>query len=248
MFSEPASNMATKSIGLRLNNNFERQDISGRYIYYLNPEIMWGTSKKLMIHAEGYFNNSASALKATGGGIYGKYRFYSDDDVHTHFRMAAYARLAFNNSPMMQRAIDFDECNSGYEAGMVATKLLNKIALSAGASIIHATNNGNGNKFLYGNSQRNAVAYNFSFGKLLLPKEYVSYNQANVNFMLEVLGQTNLATGKNFTDLAPSLQFIFLSKMRVDMGYRFALLKDLQRTTTQGFLVRVEYNFFNAFK
>ncbi|MEO5944725.1 MAG: hypothetical protein ABIP30_13360, partial [Ferruginibacter sp.] len=125
VFSEPASNMATKSVGFRLNNNFERQDINGKYNYYLNPEIMWGASKKLMLHAEGYFNNSSSTFKATGGGVYGKYRFYSDDDVHTHFRLAAYGRLTYNNSVFTQRAIDFDGYNSGYEAGVVATKLLN---------------------------------------------------------------------------------------------------------------------------
>lgn len=208
---------------------------------------MWGATKKLMLHAEGYFNNSTATFKATGGGAYAKYRFYSQDEVHSHFRMAAYARATYNNSAVSQAGIDFDGYNSGYEAGIVSTKLINKVALSAGGSFVHATDNGS-NKFYYGNNNRNAIAYNFSLGKLLLPKEYVSYNQTNVNGMLELLGQTNLATGKSFIDLAPSVQFIILSKMRVDAGYKFALVKDLQRTSTQGFLLRIEYNLFNAFK
>jgi hypothetical protein len=66
--------------------------------------------------------------------------------------------------------------------------------------------------------------------------------------MLEMLCQTNLSTGKTFVDLAPSLQFIFLSKMRIDLGYRFALSKDLFRTAPSGGMIRLEYNIFSAFK
>lgn len=248
VYTEPASNMATNSIGIRLNNSLEKQDATGKYNYYLNPEIMFGLSKKIMAHAEAYLNNENGSFKTVGTGAYVKYRFYSDDDVHKHFRMAAYLRGAYNVSGITQPAINLSGFNSGYEAGIVATKLLNKIALSASSSLLHATDNGNSNKFFYGNNDRNAIGYSFSFGKLLLPKEYVSYNQTNINAMLEILGQTNLATGKNFTDLAPSVQFIILSKMRVDLGYRFALAKDLYRTANNTYLLRIEYNFFNVFK
>ena len=81
----------------------------------------------------------------------------------------------------------------------------------------------------------------------MLPKEYTSYEQTNLNLMLEFLGQTNLKTGESFLDIAPSLQLIFHSRIRVDIGYRYALVKDLQRTAPSGGLLRFEYNIFNAF-
>ena len=81
----------------------------------------------------------------------------------------------------------------------------------------------------------------------MLPKEYTSYDQLNMNLMLEMLGQTNIASGETFLDLAPSVQFIIKSRIRIDLGYRFALVKELQRTSNDGALIRFEYNLFNAF-
>jgi hypothetical protein len=65
--------------------------------------------------------------------------------------------------------------------------------------------------------------------------------------MLEILGQANLNTGKTYLDLAPAAQLIFYSRFRLDAGYRFPIITDLQRTAPGGAFVRVEYNIFNAF-
>lgn len=86
-----------------------------------------------------------------------------------------------------------------------------------------------------------------SVSKLMLPNEYTSYQQTNMNLMIEVLGQVNLNTGNSFLDIALSVQFIFFSKMRLDAAYRIPLVKDLTRTAPGGFLVRLEYNIFNAY-
>lgn len=246
-YSEPASNMAAKSIGFRLNNYIMREKVTNRTNYHFLPELMWGISKKLMLHGEGFFSNRNKGFVAEGGLLYLKYRFYSTDEVHSHFRMAAYGRAAINNSDVHQPAIDLNGHNSGYEWGLVATKLINKTAISATAGILHATDNSRGNKFNPGEA-RDAVGYTLSVGKLFLPKEYVRYEQTNVNGMLEFPGQTNLKSGKTFVDAAPSVQFILLSKMRVDIGYRFPLINDLERTAGKGFLLRFEYTFFNAVK
>ncbi len=82
----------------------------------------------------------------------------------------------------------------------------------------------------------------------MLPKEYTDYNQTNINLMVEMLGQYNLGFHKSYIDLAPSIQFIFLSKMRLDLGYRFPVVNNLTRTADRGFLLRLEYNFFNVYK
>lgn len=247
VYTEPASNMAAKSIGIRLNNYFMRNAGTSNYKLMVAPEVMLGLSKYIMVHGETFFSNRNADFKFDGASLYMKYRFLSEDDVHSHFRMAAFAKGAWNNSALHQEAIDLNGMNSGVEAGLVATQLKNKVAISSSASYVYAADNGNGNKFHYNDKQRHAINYTLSAGRLMLPKEYTSYDQTNVNLMAEMLGQTNLATGKTFVDLAPSVQFIFHSRMRLDLGYRFPLSKGLNRSSNDGALVRFEYNFFNAF-
>lgn len=246
VFTEPASNMAAKSFGLRLNNYLMNETDTKKTNYHLVPEIMWGVSKRIMVHAEAFLSNRNNSFVAEGGSLYVKYRFYSKDEVHSHFRMAAYGRYSFNNSDVHQRAIDLNGHNAGYEGGFVATKLKNKVAVSASASYLYATENGK-EKFIYGNKNRHAANYTLSVGKLMLPKEYTSYKQTNMNLMVELLGQVNMNTGYSFLDIAPSVQFIFLSRMRLDAAYRIPLVKDLSRTSPSGYFLRLEYNIFNAY-
>jgi hypothetical protein len=246
VFTEPASNMAAKSIGIRMNNYLMKENNGKRTNWHLLPELMVGISKKLMLHGELFLSNRNNRFVAEGGSLYLKYRFFSMDDVHSHFRMAALGRYSYNNSDVHQQAIDFFGHNSGYEAGLVATQLINKVALSAGVSYLHATDNGT-EKFIYSNKERNAVYYTLSVGKLMLPKEYTSYNQVNMNLMLEMIGQTNMGNHKTYLDLAPSVQFIFTSRIRFDFGYRFPVVNDLSRTADRGAVIKLEYNIFNAF-
>jgi len=246
VFTEPASNMAAKSFGFRLNNYLMKETDTKGTNYHLIPEIMWGVSKRVMVHAEAFLSNRNKSFVAEGGLLYAKYRFYSIDEVHSHFRMAAFGRYSFNNSDVHQQAIDLNGHNSGYEGGLVTTKLKGKVAVSASASYLNAMDNGK-EKFVYGDKNRQAVNYTLSVGKLMLPKEYTGYRQTNVNLMLEMLGQTNLGSGNSFLDIAPSVQFIFLSRMRIDAAYRIPLVKDLSRTAPGGYFVRLEYNIFNAY-
>jgi len=246
VFTEPASNMAAKSLGIRLNNYWMKEKADNKTNYHLLPELMIGISKKVMLHGEIFLSNRNDKFVAEGGSLYLKYRFFSIDDVHSHFRLAALGRYSYNNSSIHQQAIDLFGHNSGYEAGLVATKLINKVAMSAGLSYLHATDNGV-EKFIYSNKERNAVYYTLSLGKLMLPKEYTSYNQTNVNLMFEMIGQTNIGNNKTYLDLAPSLQFIFNSRMRFDLGYRFPVVNALSRTADRGAVIKFEYNIFNAF-
>ena len=216
--------------------------------YHLGPEVMAGVSKKLMLHGEMFFSDRSNNFSFEGGAVYGKYRFYSMDDVHSHFRMAAFGRISLNNSIIDEPAIDLNGQNSGYETGIVATKLLNKFAFSASASFLHATDNGNGHKFYSGNGERNAMDYSISVGKLLLPKEYTDYKQTNLNAMVEFLGEVNSGSGLSYLDIAPSLQVIINSASRIDIGQRIKLMGKLQRSAPGGTFVRFEYNLFNLFE
>lgn len=247
VYSEPASNMPAHSLGMRLGTSIMTDKNRQHNTFMTTPELMYGISRNVMVHAEGFLTDYSKRPAFNGGAVYMKVRFYSNDEVHSHFRLAAYGRAAINKNPIYQEAIDLNGFNSGYELGLTGTKLINKLAFSTGASFVQVGDNA-GNKFIYGDKNRNALSYNLSVGKLFLPAEYTDYRQLNVNGMIELLGQTNLGSGKTFIDLAPSLQFIILSKMRVDLGYRFPLKNDLSRTMPRAFLVRVEYNIFNAFR
>jgi hypothetical protein len=246
-FTEPASNMAAKSIGIRLNNYLMKNNETNSLNYHLLPEVMIGVNKKLMLHVEAFLSNRNNQFVAEGASIYGKYRFLSNDEIHSHFRMAVYGRYSFNNSDIHQPAIDFFGHSSGVESGLIATKLIHKVAISSSIGAQHVFNNGK-EKFNYSNKERNAISYSLSIGKLMLPKEYISYNQTNLNLMVEVLGQSNIGSGSTYLDIAPTAQLIFNSIFRVDIGYRFNCINTLYRTAPEGFLVRLEYNFFNALK
>jgi len=247
VYTEPASNMPLGSLGIRMANMLMDEKNSNSYEYHLVPEVMWGVNKRLMLHADAFLSNADKNFAAEGGSFYAKYRFLSTDQVHNHFRMAAYGRYSFNNSEIHQQEIDLYGHNSGWQTGAVATQLLHKVALSANLSYLHAMDNGSDNKFPDVQS-KNAVNYSLSVGKLMLPKEYVDYNQTNLNLMVEILGQTLGDRNGSYLDIAPSVQFIFKSQARIDIGYRQQLMSSMYRTAPNGFLLRFEYLIFNAFK
>jgi hypothetical protein len=246
VFTEPASNMPAKSIGIRASNWVMHEQSVNLINYHFIPEIMWGANKNLMLHAEGFLSNRDGMLKGEGGAVYGKYRFYSRDEVFKHFRMAVYGRLSANNGDIHQEEIETNGHNSGYESGLIATQLLHKVALSASLSYEKALNNLNGNDFPK-NFSSEAMDYTFSIGKLMLPKVYTDFKQVNVNFMLEFLGQTQLQKAKSYMDIAPSIQLIFNSQTRIDLAYRQELYSDMLRTAPNGFLIRIEHLLFNVF-
>ena len=245
--TEPASNRAAGSIGFRFDNLIMNEINSSKINYHLIPEIMIGVSKKLTIHGSVFFSNRNKTFAGEGGSVYAKYRFLSNDAMQKHFRMAAFGRISRNNSDIHQEEINMNGHNTGFEAGIVATQLLQKVALSSTISMAKASDNGNNNKFPYGSKNSKAINYTFSIGKLMLPKEYKSYQQTNINLMVEFLTQVNTGSGKYYADIAPSVQMILNSQARIDIGYRNELSGTLLRTAPNGFFIRVDYNLFNVF-
>ncbi len=246
-YTEPASNRAKGSVGFRIDNTLMDERNTSRINYHLIPEVMVGLSKKMMVNGVLFFSNRSDVFRAEGGGLYTKYRLFSNDAVQQHFRMALFSRISFNNSDIHQEEIEMNGHNTGVEAGFVATKLVRKVALSTSMSVAKATDNGNHNKFIYGSENSKAVNVTFSFGKLMLPGEYKTYHQTNVNVMVEFLHQVNIASGKYYFDIAPVVQAIFNSQSRVDIGYRREVSSHMIRTAPNGFFIRIEHNLFNVF-
>jgi hypothetical protein len=247
VFTEPASNMPAKSFGIRDMNAFMFEK-DGKLNYHNMPELMWGINKKWMVHVQGFISNrQEGGLEAEGGSLYAKYRFFSQDDVQSHFRMALYGRYSLNRADIHQQELETMGHNTGYEGGFIATKLLHKVAISSSISYERALDNKPGYKFPTTESN-NAMNYTFSVGKLMLPKVYSSYDQVNVNLMLELLGQRLNENNKSYLDIGPSVQFIIKSQARIDIGYRQQLYSTMERTAPNGFVLKFEYLFFNAFK
>lgn len=243
VMTEPASNMPTGSIGVRDMNLFAFKKTDG-HNYHNMPELMWGVNKDWMIHASAFLSNKEGNLKLEGGSLYAKYRFFSVDDLHSHFRLAAYGRISTSNTRIHQEDIETMGMNSGYEIGAVATQLINKTALSTSISYERAMNNQDYDfPDAFSNS---ALNYTFSIGQLMYPKKYINFKQTNINAMLELLGQRLNQNGKSYLDVVPSVQFIINSQARIDLAYRRQIYSDMERISTNSILLKLEYTFFNV--
>lgn len=244
VFTEPASNMAAKSVGVRMMNMFGTEGTNKKINYHIMPEIMMGVNNKFMFHLQGFLSDVNNSFTAEGGSFYAKYRFLSNDDVHQHFRMALFGKASYNNALLHQEEIETSGHNSGFEGGLVATQLIHKVALSSSVSFENAIfNNVPPDRETQPN---NALNYTLSVGRLMLPKEYTNYKQTNMNLMVELLGQKLVGSGKNFIDIAPSIQFIINSVARVDLGCRTQLAGNMGRTSTTIYVIKLEYNFFSV--
>lgn len=242
--TEPASNMATHSLGVRVENQGYFDPV---YKDRSTLELMYGASRNVMIHGSlyesDYYHNHQHF---EGGSVYAKYRFLSVDSVQKHFRGALFAKASSINNPLTNQEISLEGDNSGLQGGIVFTKLMHKLALSGSASYLHAFDNAGGYHLPAFNPD-NAVAYTLSAGYLLLPKAYQNYNQVNVNLYVELLGKTNPGYDQSYLDAAPAVQLIFNSVVRVDFSYRAPLYNSMARTSNNTYLIRLEYNIFNIF-
>lgn len=263
VYTEPASNMAANSLGVRVTNRLFPMDHADYKGYRLQPEVMFGFSKKLMVHASTYFSNMMQKqFEFEGASVYAKYRFISLDEVQSHFRMAAFVKGSLINNPYMppmrdhdhtakpynNEELDLDGGSSGVSAGIIATQLLHKLALSGTVAYDRYMRNTKDEMPLF--FSKNALNYSLSAGYLLFPRKYKNYKQTNVNLYVEFLGKSNLDRYRRnyYVDAAPAVQLIINSNSRVDFGYRWQLYGDMDRVMDRSFLLRYEFNFYNIRK
>lgn len=246
LLTNPASNVPKNTMVVRGMNSFFERTADKSISYHFMPEVEYGVSKKLMVVVNGFISNEENKLNVEGASVLTQYRFYSNDEAKKHFRMAVWSRIAVNNADIHQQEIELNGHNTGVRLGLTGTQLLYKTAISSTLSYQKLYNN-IGNKLPI-STATNAVDYTLSIGQLVLPKKYSSFNQTNVNLMVEVLGQSHLENGKSFLDIAPVLQFIFKSKTRLDIAYRKQLYSSMLRTQPNGIIVNLQYNIFNVIK
>jgi len=249
VFTEPASNMPAHSISTKLTGHFVTNDnIYGRFTQRWMPELMLGINKSWMVHLYSTFGNMhTSNFKFESYGIYAKYRFFSKDDIHKHFRMAVFADASHTNAPFHYDEITLMGDKSGIAAGLIATQLWNKLAVSATISHTQVLDKSRNDKVIYV-PERNysGMNYSLSAGYLLFPKEYTDYKQTNLNIYTEFLAAQTLDRQTWYIDAAPAIQLIFNSNSKLNVGCRFQLSGDMERMSKTQWLVSFERTFLNA--
>ena len=250
-FTEPASNMPAKSMSLKMAGMFGRGVHGGGLEQRYSPEIMFGLSKRWMVHGGITFSNMyGNSLYYESARLYAKYRFLSVDDVHKHFRMAAFVMGAYSRNNLQHNELNLMGDHSGVQVGIIATQLWNKLAISATISETEVFDWKRGVESLPQQYAFQALNYSLSAGLLVLPLVYKDYNQTNINVYAELLGGRNLdwKYEKYFLDLAPSIQLIFKSTSKLNVGYRFQLKSDIYRNMEKYWMVSYEYIFLNVLK
>lgn len=248
VFSEPASNMPARSIGLKQTAKWLKNSMSGRTESRHTTEAMLGWNKNLMIHGAVTFSDMYSSnLRPESVRAYGKYRFLTIDGMYSHFRMAAFAEASHSRNRSVYDELSLEGDQSGVQAGIIATQLLHKLAISTTLSLTESLQQGR-NQAGPKTVPYKAYNYSLSAGYLVLPRTYKSYEQTNLNLYVELLGQRTYDKKRYFVDLAPAAQLIFGSQAKLNLGYRFQLNGDMNRMSDRSWLLSFEWLFLNVFK
>jgi len=246
-YTEPASNMPAKSMSLKMSAMLGKGVHGDKLDQRYTPEVMFGINKKWMLHAALTVSNMyENFFYYESARVYAKYRFLSNDDVHKHFRMAAFATAAYSRNHLQHNELNLMGDHSGVQAGLIATQLWNRLAVSGTASLIEVFDKKRDDKPQQYAFQ--SLNYTLSAGYLVLPRVYKDYDQTNLNIYAELLGGQNLdwEYEKYYLDLAPSLQLIFKSTSKLNLGYRFQLKSDIYRNMKNSWMISYEYIFLNA--
>ncbi len=249
VFTEPASNMPARSLSGKITDRFVTNDnIYSRFSHRLMPQVMFGFTKKWMVHLSATFSNMhTNDFKYESVNLYVKYRFLSNDEIHKHFRMAGFAEASSTNAPFHYDEITLMGDKSGIRVGIIATQLSNKLALSGILSHTQVLDKSRNNKVIYVPRRLyQSLNYSLSAGYLLFPREYTNYKQTNLNLYTEILGEQALDAKKHYIDLAPAIQLIFNSNTKLNIGYRFQLSGNMTRMSDQSWQISLERTFLGA--
>lgn len=251
VFTEPASNVPAHSVSLKLTDHFVTSDnIYNRFSQRFMPQVYVGLSRKLMFSISGTISNMHTpGYRYESLRLYTKYRFYTTDAVHRHFRLAAFAEGSLTKAPFHYDEISLMGDKEGISAGLVATQLWHRFALSGSVSHTQLLDRSRFNKVIYVPKRiYQSVNYTVSGGYLLFPKEYTDYKQTNLNLYTEVLAEQVPGAGKYYIDLAPAVQLIFNSNAKLNIGCRFQASGNMKRMTDKSWQVSFERTFLNALK
>ena len=248
VFSEPASNMPAKAFGLKYAGKFLEEKAGSDFQQRHMLELQFGHNKKWMTHIGTTLSDMyGSTFRWESVRLYTKFRFVSYDDIHKHFRAAAFGEVAYSVNDPMYDELSLDGDQSGLRGGLIFTQLLHKLALSSTISYLTSLQDRAEHAGIH-DYNYNSFNYSLSAGYLLFPRKYNSYDQTNVNLYVELLGSQALDTKSSYLDIAPALQFIFSSSTKLNLGGRFQVAGNMNRMAENIFLISIERIFLNALK
>ena len=232
--SEPASLIpkGTKVVRLSYSNIIIDEsnslgDVANAFL--MTPSLAYGLSKKIMLSTSFQFANRPYEQDLVPNFVFNGFKFYSKQRIYTtdkqknHTRLSSFLKYSFHKDNFMKSNIDLDLQDRGFELGLIGTQLIKKLAISITSAYIRANDiNDDSNNLISLSTFKNSL----SAGYLLLPRKYKSYKQTNFNLYLEYL--TNTIMNKTFpvrynrfsSTLAPGLQFVILSRSRLDFSYK----------------------------
>ena len=240
VFTEPASTIPAHSGSAKLSALIARPG-DGQTRQRYRGMLKLGLTKKWMVEgAVSAADMHTPGLKVESAGVYAQYRFYSADEVHQHFRMAAFGEAGWSQAPFEFEETSLGGDKSGVRAGIIATQLWHKFALSASISHTQVLNGGRFDHNPLSGRNYQAMDYSLSGGYLLLPRHYQNYRQLNLNLYGELLMQQSLDRGHYFVDAAPALQVIIGSIHKINLGYRFEVAGSMERMSRRRWVLAWE--------
>lgn len=249
VFSEPASNMPTRSLSFKATGRYPDSRLNNYFKQRYIPEVMVGVSKNFMLHiSAGLSDYYSTRIQPESVRGYLKYRFLSKDEVHRHFRMAAFFEGSYSRNKFLYDEFTLDGDLSGIQMGVIATQLVNRIAVSGTFSFMQGFAEMANHQHDEEGNHLSMFNYSLSAGYLLLPRNYTSYQQTNINLYLELLGSKGTNHEHYYIDLAPALQLIFNSTTKLNLGARFQLNGNMVRVGERTYQVSVEHTILNVFK
>lgn len=249
IFSEPASNVPAKSINLKYAGKYQQGIMSGNTEHRQMLSAQLGVDRKWMLRTGMTVSNMyqpATTFESMNMGF--KYRFFSRDDVHKHFRVAVYGDGSWSRNEPMFDELTVDGDQSGVQAGLIFTQLLHKLAVSVNLSRLEVLNPRRWESAHANAHPYSAHNYSISAGYLLFPRHYSNYGQTNLNLYVEMLGSRNIRKSGGFLDIAPGLQLIIKSQTKLNFGYRTQIQANMFRMSTERFIFSMETTFLNAMK
>ena len=239
--SEPASLIpkGTKVVRLTNSNIFlDGYNIMGSIgnAFIVTPSLSYGLSKKIMLSGSIQFANKpyeqdmVPNFGLNGFKLYSKQRILTSDKQKYHTRLSSFLKYSYHENKFMKNNLDLELQDTGLELGIIGTQLINKLAISITTAITRISNIDE--KFTQGSTVKwqttnlNTFKNSISAGYLLFPRKYNSYKQTNFNLYVEYL--TNTILNKEFpvrydkfnSTFAPGIQFILLSRSRLDFSYK----------------------------
>ena len=269
--AEPASSVPKNTLGVKVFSETYKETKQWRFQNGIR--LMYGVTPKLSVYltalasnhhgdkmpSEFPFHNTPERgkfypYKFNGFHAYAKYRFLTNDQQNTHFRMALYGEATKVKTTHHETEPNLEMGdNSGFGFGVISTYLKNKFAVSLTTGLILPSSYLGESpdpitvlpdvpiRVYYGN----AFDYSLSFGYLLFPKKYTSYDQGNLNLYLSLKGKyygaakVDLNVGlpneyyllnnqypkalqsSYFIDISPGIQYIIKSNLRIDFSASF---------------------------